>query len=402
MRLQLNNLQSTLAGLQPLSDSNGRLQPVPVSNAARRTPAQDSSRHDIATTDNPVETQLVSNTESAEPQLVNEALTSSIGKTKKDFTFPHNQANPYLSQTLPVCAHLTRTGGFKMTQSFQAHDCAISRIVYHPTKPIIVTCSDDHTWKLWSLPSAELLMTGEGHKDWLGDADFHSSGLHLATCSGDGTVKIWDFTRNQCVLILSEHIQPMWGCSWHSTANVLASASMDHTIRVWDVNGKRCVLTLRGHADSVNSVQFLPYSSVLCSCSADRTVSLWDCRTGLCCQTFYGHEHSCNYATVNLKADTLASGDSFGHAFLWDVRGHNEAKATARFGSCAINQLTFDASRTLLAVASNDGTVKMHTIDSQKTDQLEGHNDAVQAVLFDQRGTMMISGSSDGIVAMWE
>ena len=83
MRLQLNNLQSTLAGLQPLSDSNGRLQPVPVSNAARRTPAQDSSRHDIATTDNPVETQLVSNNESAEPQLVSEALTSSIGKTKK-------------------------------------------------------------------------------------------------------------------------------------------------------------------------------------------------------------------------------------------------------------------------------------------------------------------------------
>ena len=37
-----------------------------------------------------------------------------------------------------------------------------------------------------------------------------------------------------------------------------------------------------------------------------------------------------------------------------------------------------------------------------QTDQLEGHNDAVQAVLFDQRGTMMISGSSDGIVAMWE
>ena len=46
---------------------------------------------------------------------------------------------------------------------------------------------------------------------------------------------------------------------------------------------------------------------------------------------------------TKLQADTLASGDSFGHAFLWDVRGYSEPKATAQFGSCAINQLTFDA-----------------------------------------------------------
>ena len=55
-----------------------------------------------------------------------------------------------------------------MTNSFQAHDYAVSRymyicdrtdyitkvfrISYHPTKPIIATCSDDHTWKLWNLP----------------------------------------------------------------------------------------------------------------------------------------------------------------------------------------------------------------------------------------------------------
>lgn len=66
-----------------------------------------------------------------------------------------------------------------MTNSFQAHDYAVSRytciydssigimqymhtfrISYHPTKPIIATCSDDHTWKLWNLPRYEIL-TGQ-------------------------------------------------------------------------------------------------------------------------------------------------------------------------------------------------------------------------------------------------
>ena len=78
----MNNLQSTLAGLQPLSDNTGRAQTVPVNNAIPMTPGQDSSRHDIVTTNKPVET-LVSNNKPVEPQSVSELLTSSIGKTKK-------------------------------------------------------------------------------------------------------------------------------------------------------------------------------------------------------------------------------------------------------------------------------------------------------------------------------
>lgn len=52
---------------------------------------------------------------------------------------------------LPVCTHLTRTGGFQPSRSIQAHSYAATALDLHPTKPIVATASDDHTWNLWTI-----------------------------------------------------------------------------------------------------------------------------------------------------------------------------------------------------------------------------------------------------------
>ena len=36
-----------------------------------------------------------------------------------------------------------------------------------------VTGSDDKTWKMWHLPRGDLIMSGEGHTDWLAGVAFH-------------------------------------------------------------------------------------------------------------------------------------------------------------------------------------------------------------------------------------
>ena len=46
-------------------------------------------------------------------------------------------------------------------------------LALHPRKQIIVTTSDDHLWKMWAIPSGDIIMTGEGHTDWVSDCDFH-------------------------------------------------------------------------------------------------------------------------------------------------------------------------------------------------------------------------------------
>jgi len=318
-----------------------------------------------------------------------------------DSEFPRDQGvNPYLSKNRAPCAHLTRTGGFRLTSTITAHELAISGLCLHPRKQILATVSDDKTWKLWAIPSGEVIMTGEGHDDWLSDCDFHPSGSKIATSSGDTTVKIWDFAKARCIETLTDHTQAIWGCSFHSCGDFLATCSMDGTSKIWDLNSMRCRNTLRGHADSVNSIMFLPFSNTLVTCSADKTISLWDARTGLCAQTLYGHVHSINHVAFNNKGDALASCDSYGIVRLWDTRTASVSK-NLDFGPHPGNRVAFDPSTTVLALASNDGMIKMYDLVGEKTISLTGHEDAVQGAVFDNNGEFLISGASDGTIRIW-
>uniref|UniRef100_UPI00398F17FD sperm-associated antigen 16 protein n=1 Tax=Pristiophorus japonicus TaxID=55135 RepID=UPI00398F17FD len=318
-----------------------------------------------------------------------------------DSEFPiDTRVNPYLGQMKSTPSNLLRSGGCKMTKTLKVHELAVSCLALHPRKQILVTGSDGRLWKMWSIPNGDIIMTGEGHGDWLSDCCFHPSGNMLATASGDQTVKIWDFAKVECVLTFTGHLHAVWGCAWHTCGDFVASCSMDNTVRIWDINSERCRQTLRGHIDSVNSIEFLPFSNTLLTSAADKTLSLWDARTGLCAQTFFGHLHSCNDATFNMKGDTIVSCDSYGVLKLWDVR-KVAIMLSIDAGPHPGNQVVFHPSGQLVVMASNDGTVKILDLPSGQLHSLAGHEDAVQCVLFEHKGECVVSGGSDGTVRLW-
>ncbi|XP_077128372.1 sperm-associated antigen 16 protein isoform X2 [Ranitomeya variabilis] len=284
-----------------------------------------------------------------------------IGKAHpKDSEFPpDNRVNPLLAQIKGKSNHLLKTSGYSLSNTLKSHELAVSCLALHPRKEILVTASDDRLWKMWSIPSGEIIMTGEGHSDWLSGCCFHPNGTKLATCSGDSTVRIWDFAKSECILTLEGHTHAVWGCSWHTCGDFLASCSLDNNSKIWDLNSERCRYTMRGHVDSVNSIEFLPYSNIVLTSSADKTLSLWDARMGVCAQTFYGHLHSCNYATFNMKGDTIASCDSYGILKFWDVRKVS-AMLSVDAGPHPGNQVAFDPSDKHCEHLSQGLTGKLH------------------------------------------
>ena len=310
-------------------------------------------------------------------------------------------ANPFWNLDFPPSA----ADRAQLAKTFKGHQNSVAGLAFHPTKQIVATVSDDETWKLWAMPSGDLIMSGEGHKDWVAGVEFHPRGTHLATSSGDGTVKIWDFATASCAVTFTDHTQPVWSVAFHHDGDFLVSSSMDHTAKLWDLSSKRCRQTFRGHVDSVNHVCFQPYSNIICTASGDKTVSLWDCRSGLCVQTFYGHMNACNHTSFNLRGDAIASCDSDGVVKLWDVRMASE-RTTLSGGQHSLNRAVFDKSGTVVAAACDDGTIKIFKTDAEEgagahVADLRGHEDAVQSVIFDPSGKYIVSGSSDATFRLW-
>ncbi|KAG7221233.1 hypothetical protein INR49_017450 [Caranx melampygus] len=291
---------------------------------------------------------------------------------------------------------------FSLSCSIRAHKLPISCISLHPRKLILASASDDCCWRLWELFPGEkvgqMLLTGEGHSDWLSSCSFHPDGSKLATTSGDATVRVWDFSQGSCVLTLSGHSQPTWGCSFHSCGHFLVSCSADRTAKLWDLNSEICCLILRRHTASVNSVCFLPLSNLLLTCSADKTLALWDTRQGVCTTTLHGHLHPCNHASFSLAGDLIASCDSHGAVKVWDIRKLLSPVTSVDTGPLGANQVVFSPSGKRVAIASSDRLVRLVEVGSYAVSSLSGHSDAVQSVTFDLSGQTVMSAGSDGLI----
>ena len=230
---------------------------------------------------------------------------------------------------------------FALEKTFKGHMMSVSNLALHPKKSIVATASDDATWKMWDLPSGDLIMSGDGHKDWVSGVGFNPAGTHLVSTSGDCTVKIWDFKQKRCTVTFAEHGQAVWNACFHDSGDFVASCSLDHSARLWDLQSNRCRMAFRGHVDSVNEVCWQPFTNCLATGSSDKTVSTWDARNGRCAQTFYGHLNSCNHLSFNTKGDKLASCDADGVVKLWDVRMVAEL-LTVDCGPHPANKVVFD------------------------------------------------------------
>jgi sperm-associated antigen 16 protein len=114
---------------------------------------------------------------------------------------PHgNRYNPHEAEV-----YEPSSSSLGLVKPIKGHLAGVSCVSYNPKKDIIATGSDDSTWKLWSVPTGDLIMSGEGHIDWIGGLDFHPKGHLLASASGDGNVKIWDFATAGCAHTFTEH-----------------------------------------------------------------------------------------------------------------------------------------------------------------------------------------------------
>ncbi|KAF0031919.1 hypothetical protein F2P81_016474 [Scophthalmus maximus] len=334
------------------------------------------------------------------------AKSSTSAGDARDSEFPAG-GRQVIPRQAPVTSPRWRDpSSLGLSCSIRAHRLPISCISLHPGRPILASASDDRSWRLWTLPTSgekvgQMMLTGEGHADWLSCCSFHPDGTKLATTSGDATVRLWDFSRGSCVLTLSGHSQPTWGCSFHHSGHFLASCSAGRTARVWDLNSQRCRLTLRHHTASVNSVCFLPFSNLLLTCSADKTLALWDARLGVCTAALHGHAHPCNHATVSPAGDTVASCDSRGVVNLWDVRRPESPMATVDAGPQGANQAAFSPSGKRLAVACSDGRVRLVEVDTCAESSLPGDGDGVESVTFDHTGATVMSAGTDGLINVW-
>lgn len=154
----------------------------------------------------------------------------------------------------------------------EGHDRGVNWVQFHPTRPFIVSGSDDRTVKIWRYNDVRAweIETLRGHTNNVSAVLWHPRSDFIITDAEDRTLRIWDCSgstgtssssssfssRGKCTLSIKKDNDRFWCLAAHPEMNIFA-AGHDNGLIVFKMNRERPAYTLT--PDAVSSGDCLYY-----------------------------------------------------------------------------------------------------------------------------------------------
>jgi hypothetical protein len=184
----------------------------------------------------------------------------------------------------------------------------------------------------------------------------------------------------------------------------------DGTIRMWDVQTGIQLRVMRGHDSLISQIAFSDNGALLASSSGEKII-LWDVATGTILRTINTAQPAINQLAFNENDKNLASGSGVygksGQVKLWDAATGQLLHEANLPTSGLVFSLKFSPDgKTIAAGSGRQGQVGAVTMFDAATLRelrtLSGHTDFVSSAVYSLDGKLILSGSWDRTLKVWE
>jgi WD40 repeat protein/transcriptional regulator with XRE-family HTH domain len=259
--------------------------------------------------------------------------------------------------------------------------------------------------RLWHLADGKPLWSDQSHSQTIFALAFSSDGEHLVSGNEQGQLRLWEVASGRCLRTIESKHAWTYAVAISPDGTTLVSTGDEGVIRIWQRTGGSC-RQLQGHQARVWSLSFSPNGALLISSSSDGTVRVWDTRTWACVQVLAHATHNVNVkSAVHPDGLVIAScGEEDGLLKLWGVHS-GDCLATVPRHTTGSTSVAFNPEGTLMVSGSNEGMLEIWEVGgvSGLTYQkmVQGHRKFVSTVAF-ARHNLLASVSYAGRVRLWD
>jgi WD40 repeat protein/serine/threonine protein kinase len=251
---------------------------------------------------------------------------------------------------------------------------------------------------------------------------FSADGSRFVTAGWSHTVQVFDTDSRKLLLAIPCEGPNLFAVAMSPDGRYIAAGGDNPQtfIHVWDLRGAKPAVVpgFAGHRDAVHSVVFSRDGTKLLTASHDRTVQLWDVGTGKEIRSFIGHTWWVWSAAFSPDESQVVTASQDGTAIIWHAEsGERRGQFFGHKGPVFSTAFSPDGQR--VATGGQDKRVLLWRpadvhkfdlaraargaeLDPVRFQAFEGHGGAVRSVGFSADGKMIVSGSHDNTVKVWD
>jgi WD40 repeat protein len=301
-------------------------------------------------------------------------------------------------------------------RTLRGHSDVVYSVAFSADGRRLATASFDTTVGIWDVATGSRLVELAGHTENVMSVAFSPDGTRVVSGSRDRTARIWDVETGVVLTTLSGHNDSVFSVAFAPDGSRIATGSFDGFTRLWDAATGSELASLRGPGGSIETIAFTPDGRFLLCGGEDRVVEVWDLSTLQRVRKLEAAGDWVNVLALSRDGSLLATSGSFGDPTVrvWDTETwttKHVLKGFFRLGGAdekigmigRANCLAFDKWGSTLAVGTGDSTVRFFDVlsgeelGSGTTKQL----DRLCSIAFSPDGTLMATASDDGTVKLW-
>jgi pre-mRNA-processing factor 19 len=257
----------------------------------------------------------------------------------------------------------------KLAQKLVGHSKKVGAVLFHPTKDVVLSASQDTTARVWTCSDASnwkapytCAHVVKKHSAEVTDLSVHPLGDFFLTSSLDKSWALHDISTGRCVRHVQEQ-QSGYGCmKFHPDGLILAGGTQDKTVQVWDIKDQVTVATLSGHEGEIEALSFSENGYYLATASRDGKVKLWDLRKPLNIQTLEVADGTVNQVRFDSTGQYLAVGASAVQIYNFETKSSVGLTVEFTDHEASVMGVCLGSNAKSLASVSMDRTLRLYKV----------------------------------------
>jgi WD40 repeat protein len=318
----------------------------------------------------------------------------------------------------------------KQLHAIPAHAAAIRTMIFLPGGKELATADEDGVIRLWNPSTGKEVRPRDGCLSPIRSLSVPADGKTIFTGSQETFVRRWDPATGKELGRVEGIGSHTYDISCSPNGKTLVVVDHDNNIALWDAaSGKEIRRWESGREHSATQITFAPDGKTLASAGWDGRVWLWDPATGMEMRRMKSNNliyTQDQHLTFSADGKLIASSNHRVGARVWDA-ATGQARLVIDPGKPSVEALAFSPNGSMLAVACDDGRVRVYGTIADKTIKapddlrLAGDNSGVvevgtpkelrqlnvtgrraNAVAFSPDSRLLAAGGTDGIVRLWD